>query len=63
MVLQNREKNHGFNLHSQGMQVTSFSWFQKNHGFTKPWFFKVIGRKYHEFSENHGFEKPLFFES
>jgi hypothetical protein len=29
----------------------------------KPWFFKVIGRKYYEFLENHGFEKPWFFES
>jgi hypothetical protein len=35
----------------------------KNHGFTKPWFFKVIGQKYYEFLENHGFEKPWFFES
>jgi hypothetical protein len=31
--------------------------------FCKPWFFKVIGRKYYEFLENHGFEKPWFFES
>jgi hypothetical protein len=52
MVLKNHGKNHGFNLHSQGMQVTLFSWF-----------FKVIGRKYYIFLENHGFEKPWFSES
>jgi hypothetical protein len=58
MVLKNHEKNPWLNFAFP--RNASYFVFKV---FSKPWFFKVIIRKNHEFSENRGFEKPWFFGS